>query len=755
MGDKKKSTLSDRLRSDRSTMAPPRHRGEKFLQSAEQARSTERVMSDEEAVYADWGALRLIAPVLAALFVLAGGGLIYLSLSGDDVDPDAQSVDDTSVDPGQADTLPTVRSLSPDEVVSGFLPLLERGRFAEYSFAFNDAAEAQQQFDTIVGELGPVDIEATAGAVVAVDDANATAPVELAWELEDGTEFVTTGEIDLVLIGTEWLVDWEPAIVEGSLDPGDNLIWERVLAPRAPILGRGGAPLIDNRPVWDIGVIPRRVDDVAALTEALGTLIGEDPAQIQATIAPQPSDSNVFIASRRADEVAPYEAQLRSLPGVVLTPTTYPLPPENRFARALLGRSAEVTAEIIDESPDLFIPGDVAGRSGLQRTYNERLHGLPGYQVRIQRRFPDNSSSSSTGSTTTTTATTTSNDGNGGDTSTTDSTGQDDTGTGTPDTGTGADDPDIVFLAAPTAGTPLQLTIDLDYQRAAEEALTRTELPSALVAVEVSTGHILAAANGPGAAVNNFALTGQYPPGSIFKTITAYAAMERGVAPSDPIDCPLTLEVDGRQFTNAEGEVLGTVPMRRNFVLSCNTGFINLAQVLDPSDFPAAASRFGVGRDYDLGTAAFSGSVPTPSGSVDFAATSFGQSRILFSPLNAAVMAATAAGGAYRPPLLVLEEGAPAPEAEALDPALAENLRQMMRGVVTNGTGRAVSNVAGGPVSGKTGTAEFGNADPPEAHAWFIGFQGDIAFAVFVEGGEFGGSTAAPIAADFLNRLPR
>jgi cell division protein FtsI/penicillin-binding protein 2 len=708
-------------------------------------------MNEDETVYADWGALRYVAPILGGLVLVGGIVLAAVALSGGD---DGSSTTDgatseSTVDPSTAETLPVVEPLTPDDVVADFLPILERGRFGQYSFAFNDAVEAQEQFDTIVGQLGPVTVEATASPVQAVDDANVSAPIELAWELEDGTTFTTDGKIDLVLIGTEWLVDWEPSIVETSLDPGDSLVWERVLAPRAPILGRDGFALIDNVPVWDIGVIPRRVDDVPALTDALGGLIGEDPAEILATISPQPSDSNVYIATRRADEVAAYESQLRSLPGVVLTPSTFPLPPDERFARALLGRSAEVTAEIIDEAPELFIAGDVAGRSGLQRIYNERLHGVPGYQVRIERRFPGNRSTSTT-TTADTTATTTTDTAAGGET--TDTTETDGSATTVPGA---SGDPDVVYLEAPVAGTPLQLTIDGNLQRAAEDALTRTDLPSAMVVVEVSTGHVLAVANGPGVAFDNFALTGQYPPGSIFKTITAYAAMERGVDPFDPIDCPLTLDVNGRQFSNAEGEVLGTVPMWQNYVLSCNTGFINLASVLEPSDFTSTAARFGVGVNYELGVAAYGGSVPTPGGPVDFAATSFGQSRILFSPLNAAVMAATAAGGAYRPPQLVLEEGQGPAEAQPLDATLADNLRQMMRAVVTNGTGRAVSNVAGGPVSGKTGTAEFGDQQPPEAHAWFVGFQGDLAFAVFVEGGEFGGATAAPIAADFLNRVAR
>ena len=72
-----------------------------------------------------------------------------------------------------------------------------------------------------------------------------------------------------------------------------------------------------------------------------------------------------------------------------------------------------------------------------------------------------------------------------------------------------------------------------------------------------------------------------------------------------------------------------------------------------------------------------------------------------------------------------------------------------MRSVVTNGTGSAAAR-AGGDIAGKTGSAEFGDDDPPETHAWFIGYRDDLAFAVLVEGGGAGGQVAAPIAADFL-----
>lgn len=703
-------------------------------------------MSDED-IYADWGKVSRLAPVAVGVVVAAVAVVAAaLVLTGGDGNGEVGS------DSGQI-IAPSSSALSTDPQTLAELALqqfsvrLAEGRLAGLGFAFTDDATASAEYQELVSQLGPTTLEVRPGPVTLVDSANASAPMALTWTLEDGTTFQTEGSADLVLLGTAWLVDWEPAILETSLDPGDVLVRQRVVAPRAPILARDGTAIVDNRPIVVVGVIPRQAGEIAPLSEALGPLVGVDPATVRELIAPSPSDSFVAIATLRADQVTPVEAQLRAIPGVVLEESTFPLPPDERFARALLGRSAEVTREIIDENPELFIVGDVAGRSGLQREYNARLAGEPGFEIRVNRRFPTSPAAATSSTTVPSTTAPGSTDADGAGST-------DDTAAGgTSQEPSAPDDPDVIYREDPVPGTPLQLTIEPRIQRAAEDALAATELPSALVAIEPSTGHVVAVANGPGAAAQNFAMTGQYPPGSVFKIVTAYGAMDQGFGPDDPVDCPLTLEVNGRVFSNAEGEVLGTVPLRQAFVLSCNTAFINVGSVLENSDFGRYGAAFGLGTGYELGTAAFSGSVPNPGGPVEKAATAFGQGRVLTSPLSAAVVAATAASGTYRSPSLIIEADAVPPAGEPLNPAAAASLQQFMRQVVTGGTGTAVSNVAGGPASGKTGTAEFGDAVPPRAHAWFVGFQNDLAFAVFVEGGEFGGATAAPIAANFLNRL--
>ncbi len=168
---------------------------------------------------------------------------------------------------------------------------------------------------------------------------------------------------------------------------------------------------------------------------------------------------------------------------------------------------------------------------------------------------------------------------------------------------------------------------------------------------------------------------------------------------------------------------------------------------------PEAAAQFGIGSDWALPIDTITGSVPPPGSPVVQAADAIGQGDVLVSPLAMALVSATVAGGATPVPILVPSAepaGTPPPGPST---AVIEALRSMTREVVTSGTATALADLPG-TVAGKTGTAEFGTGDPPPAHAWFAGYRGDVAFSVFVEGGQSSTTTAVPLARSFLSLLP-
>jgi cell division protein FtsI/penicillin-binding protein 2 len=296
---------------------------------------------------------------------------------------------------------------------------------------------------------------------------------------------------------------------------------------------------------------------------------------------------------------------------------------------------------------------------------------------------------------------------------------------------------------------PVLTTFDTEVQAAAEAALGRSGKPAALVAVDAATGEVRAVANRPTSGFNR-ALMGRYPPGSTFKVVTSTALLASGVTPVTPTSCPATASVGGFRFSNAGGEALGDIPFGTAFFRSCNTAFVQLADELDAATLTAAAESYGFNGDFDLPIPAAAGSFPEPDGPVDQAAAAIGQGRVTATPLQMATVAAAVASGTWHPPQVV----APAspPPGRTLAPGAAETLRELMRQVVAQGTGTAAQ-LPGEPVGGKTGTAEYGTGRPPRSHAWFIGFRGDLAFAVLVEDGGFGGSVAAPIARSFLSTL--
>jgi Penicillin binding protein transpeptidase domain/NTF2-like N-terminal transpeptidase domain len=301
-------------------------------------------------------------------------------------------------------------------------------------------------------------------------------------------------------------------------------------------------------------------------------------------------------------------------------------------------------------------------------------------------------------------------------------------------------------------GQPVRTSIQMSIQLAASHAVSTasTSKPVDMVVIQPSTGKVLAVVERPGGW--DRAIEGTYPPGSTFKVVTASGLAKTGLTPSSQVQCPSKVNIGGRIFHNDRNEHLGTTSLLNAFAISCNTTFAQLAtQRLNGDSLAAIARTYGFNAKPALGIPAVLGQFTKPSSPTDLAADAFGQGKDLVSPLSQATVVAAVASGTWRPPLLVTS---PQPKQKvrqhAISPAILATLRPMMHAVVTVGTAAGV----GFPpdVYGKTGTAEYGSGPHLKSHGWFIGYRGDLAFAVLVEGGGFGASSAGPIANAFLRR---
>ncbi|KAB2342943.1 penicillin-binding transpeptidase domain-containing protein [Actinomadura rudentiformis] len=298
-------------------------------------------------------------------------------------------------------------------------------------------------------------------------------------------------------------------------------------------------------------------------------------------------------------------------------------------------------------------------------------------------------------------------------------------------------------------GRKIRTTVDRRMQAAAERAVQDAPGEAAIVALRPSTGEILAVADGLG---GRGAFLGLYPPGSTFKVVTAAALLGDGMSVAGGADCPATVVTAQRTIRNHDGKPVGRASLRDAFAESCNTTFARLAVERLKADKLAASARgFGFGEPITPGVAASRGSFPEPENGAELAEAAIGQGRVQASPLMMAVVAGAVADGTWRSPRmvetrLIRRTGDPVRPSHAVPNAAG--LRVMMRAVVTGGTAAGAGLPSG--TGGKTGTAEVGSEEP--SHAWFIGYRGDLAFSVFVQGGGSGPKVAVPVAAAFLSR---
>ena len=594
---------------------------------------------------------------------------------------------------------------SAETVADALAAGLSSGDLARVPFDAATAEGAQASYDAVVDGMGDRRPAVVVGSVTENEDGTAQATLDWTWALDD-QEWSYQTTADLAEGEAEWQATWAESVVEPSLGEGEVLGVSSSTPDRGDVLGADGLALVTEREVSRVGIDKPAVagSSAGASARALAKLVGIDPKDYAKLVEAAGPKAFVEAIVLRQEDVTPAVARgIQGIDGARLIGGTLPLAPTRDFALPILCRVGEVTAEMIEEEPEKYQVGDVAGLSGLQARYDDTLRGTPG--LKVDALDVDGSKRE-------------------------------------------------LFRTESVDGAPLQLTLDLDLQTEAESLLAGVEPASALVALRPSSGEILAAANGPGNDGINLATFGQFAPGSTFKSVSTLALLRAGLTPDSVVPCTSSIVVDGKTFTNYDdypSGALGRIPLRTALANSCNTAFISQAPKLSGTDLFDAGVSLGIGLDHDLGFPAYLGSVePSPS-KTESAAQLIGQGTILASPMVMATVIGSVQSGELVIPRLVSSVDVTPPEGAApLEPGEVEALRSMLRSVVTDGSGRGLADVPGPPVIAKTGTAEFGTGKNLQTHAWMIAAQGDLAVAVFVEVGASGSGTAGPILEAFL-----
>ncbi|NDL68443.1 FtsW/RodA/SpoVE family cell cycle protein [Anaerotalea alkaliphila] len=334
-------------------------------------------------------------------------------------------------------------------------------------------------------------------------------------------------------------------------------------------------------------------------------------------------------------------------------------------------------------------------------------------------------------------------------------------------------------------GSDVWTTLDSGLQAVASEALAGKR--GAVVALEPDTGKVLCMVSKPDFDPNtivqewnrltgdaerspllNRASQGTYPPGSIFKIVTAAAALQVIQEDSFQYDCAGTATFGEKTIQCAGRQAHGLQTLEEAFANSCNTAFARIGELITMGDLQktSEAFRFNQTLGYPLANLNSRFGLDNPNSTAEVSETVIGQGKTLVSPLHAAMIAATVAnGGQMMRPYLVdgvlaadgrrVLKNMPEPLVQSIEPELAKTLKSYMVAVTNTGTGKTAA-LGDIQVAGKTGSAEnpFG-----DTHAWYVGFapaeNPRIAVAVLVENSGSSTRNAAPIARKLMEAYLR
>lgn len=619
---------------------------------------------------------------------------------------------------------PTPTADTADRAAAELAAGLSKSDLSAVEFVGSSGTEVNDLFQPLVTGMGPSLPAVTVGSVE-VQGTSATALLNHTWTFPSvGQTWTYDTRAQLVDDAGRWKTSWQPNVIATQLDGSNRLTQTRLAPDRGELLGAAGDAIVSRRPVVRIGLDKAQLNPTQAASSAsrLAELVKIDAKAYAKRVTDAGDQAFVEAVTYRATaDDRPANETVFAIPGALPVEAEQMLAPNRDFARALIGTVGEATQEVVQASGGTVVAGDQVGLSGLQKRYDTQLRGAPGVQVQLVAAKTTASASASPST--------------------------------TPSTPTTAK-PVSVFEVQPTAGEPLETTLNVQLQLLAESTLAKTKPASAIVAMQPSTGAMLAAANGPGAGDQALATTGQLPPGSTFKVVSALALLRAGLKPSSPVTCPTSVVVDGKRFTNysdyPDGST-GRIDLLTALAQSCNTAIIGQRGKLKGADLESAAASLGVGTDYDLGFPSFFGSAPVDPSTTGQAAALIGQGKVQASPMAMAAVAASVSAGKTVLPHLIDGQMATS-KARPLTPTEAQQLKEMMRAVVTEGSGRVLSGVEPPSVIAKTGTAEYGPVSNLKTHAWMIAAQGDLAVAVFVNDGDSGSGTAGPLLKAFLAR---
>lgn len=340
---------------------------------------------------------------------------------------------------------------------------------------------------------------------------------------------------------------------------------------------------------------------------------------------------------------------------------------------------------------------------------------------------------------------------------------------------------------ADKVGNHVVTTLNSDLQKKAYDLLG--DRKGSIVALDPNTGEVLAMVSKPSFDPNsiqeifptlsqdedtpflNRAVSGLYPPGSSFKIITALSALENIPGVRDRVfeDNGKIYFNDVDSLENNNGVVLGNINLRTSFLRSSNVVFGTLAMELGNEKLMETAEKFFFNNEIPSRTLVIDDSIFPTYGkeeSGNIAQSGIGQSGVLASPIQMALVASAIANdGVMMEPNIVKEiisaegkvvkEYKPEVATTVTTPENAEILKEYMKAVVNEGTGRAAS-LWGVQVSGKTGTADT-DAGDRIPHSWFAGFAGydnpEIAFAIIVEEGGNDSYNASSMAGELVSEF--